>query len=330
MNEKMNARAGERIASDATAQGARADHTSAEDIRLLLKHHGRYHYSAITHRPQFEWPGKKRLAVYIGLNLEHFAFGEGLGAELAPGGPHPDVLNFSWRDYGNRVGVWRLIDLFDELALPVSVLVNSSIYHYCPEVMDAFRERKCEIVGHGRTNSERQGHLSEADERNLIKESTDTIVQAEGKRPTGWLGPWISQSTLTPDLLAEAGYEYLLDWCMDDQPVWFATRNGKRILSVPYPQELNDIPSIAGRKDSADQFANMIIDNFEEMLLQSRKQSLVMGIALHPYLVGQPYRLRHLRRALQAITARRDDIWITTAGDIARHVLTLPEGTIAK
>ncbi|MBX3551784.1 MAG: polysaccharide deacetylase family protein [Pseudolabrys sp.] len=324
MNDKTNAR----TTGETTAHGTRVDNATAKDIRLLLKHHGRYHYSAITRRPHFVWPGNKQLAVYIGLNLEHFAFGEGLGAELAPGGPHPDVLNFSWRDYGNRVGVWRLIDLFDELSLPVSVLVNSSIYHYCPEVMDAFRERGCEIVGHGRTNSERQGQLSEAEERDLIKESTDTIIQAEGKRPTGWLGPWISQSPLTPDLLAEAGYEYLLDWCMDDQPIWFATRNGKRILSVPYPQELNDIPSIAGRKDSADQFADMIIDNFEEMLLQSRKQSLVMGIALHPYLVGQPYRMRHLRRALQAIVARRDDIWITTAGEIARHVRTLPDGTI--
>lgn len=324
MSEKTNVR----TTGETTAQGKRADGTAAKDRQLLLKHHGRYHYSAITRRPHFAWPGNKQLAVYIGLNLEHFAFGEGLGAELAPGGPHPDVLNFSWRDYGNRVGVWRLIDLFDELSLPVSVLVNSSIYHYCPEVMDAFRERGCEIVGHGRTNSERQGQLSEAEERDLIKESTDTIIQAEGKRPTGWLGPWISQSPLTPDLLAEAGYEYLLDWCMDDQPIWFATRNGKRILSVPYPQELNDIPSIAGRKDSADQFADMIIDNFEEMLLQSRKQSLVMGIALHPYLVGQPYRMRHLRRALQAIVARRDDIWITTAGEIARHVRTLPDGTI--
>lgn len=330
MDDATNARTGKRVSSDTTAQTAHADSISGEEIRLLLKHHGRYNYSAIAHRLQFEWPNNKRLAVYIGLNLEHFAFGEGLGAELCPGGPHPDVLNFAWRDYGNRVGIWRLIDLFDELSLPVSVLVNSSIYHYCPEVMDAFRKRGSEIVGHGRTNSERQGHLSEAEERNLIREATDTIVQAEGKRPTGWLGPWISQSALTPDLLVEAGYDYLLDWCMDDQPVWFATRNGKRILSVPYPQELNDIPSIAGRKDSADQFANMIIDNFEEMLLQSKKQSLVMGIALHPYLVGQPYRLRHLRRALQAIVARRNDIWITTAGDIARYVQTLPEGIIAK
>jgi peptidoglycan/xylan/chitin deacetylase (PgdA/CDA1 family) len=149
-------------------------------------------------------------------NLEHFAFGEGLGAELAPGGPQPDVLNFAWRDYGNRVGVWRLLDLFDELALPASVLVNSSIYGYCPEVMAAVRARGDEVVGHGRTNSERQGILPEAEERALIAETTRVIAAAEGTLPKGWLGPWISQSRVTPDLLAEAGYGYVLDWCQDD------------------------------------------------------------------------------------------------------------------
>jgi len=293
-----------------------------------ISSHGRYGYSAIVNRPDFSWPGGKRLAVYIGLNLEHFTFGDGLGAELCPGGPHPDVLNYAWRDYGNRVGVWRLIDLFDELSFPVSVLANSSIYTYCPEVMDAFRSRRAEVVGHGRTNSERQGIMPEAHEQQLIAECTSVIAAAEGRPPAGWLGPWISQSHLTPDLLAEAGYGYLLDWCMDDQPIWFKTRNGGRILSVPYPQELNDIPSIVGRKDSGEQFAGMIVDNFEEMLEQSKKQSLVMGIALHPYLVGQPHRLRPLRRALQAIVTKRDDIWITTAGGIADYCRTLPEGII--
>lgn len=224
--------------------------------------------------------------------------------------------------------MWRLIDLFDELKLPLSVLANSSIYHYCPEVMDAFRARGDEVVGHGRTNSERQGVLSPADEQRLIEEATDVIARAEGRRPLGWLGPWISQSAVTPDLLAEAGYHYLLDWCMDDQPVWFSTRGGGRILSVPYPQELNDIPSIVGRKDSGEQFATMIADSFEEMLAQSTKQSLVMGIALHPYLVGQPHRLRPLRRALQAIVARRNDIWITTAGEIAAFSRALPDGIV--
>ncbi|KAF0132425.1 MAG: polysaccharide deacetylase, partial [Xanthobacteraceae bacterium] len=230
-----------------------------------LPSHGRYAYSAITRRPVYDWPGGRRLAVYFGINLEHFAFGTGLGAELAPGGPQPDVLNYAWRDYGNRVGVWRMIELFDALALPASVLVNSSIYGYCPEVMDAFRTRGDEVLGHGRTNSERQGVLDEMSEKALIDETTAAILAAEGRPPKGWLGPWISQSHVTPDLLAGSGYSYLLDWCQDDQPVWFATRDGGRILSVPYPQELNDIPAIVARKDSASQFADMIIDQFDEM-----------------------------------------------------------------
>jgi allantoinase len=285
----------------------------------VLPTHGRYAYSAITGRPLYNWPNGMRLAVYLGLNLEHFAYGEGLGAELAPGGPQPDVLNFAWRDYGNRVGVWRLLELLDELSLPASVLVNSSIYGYCPEVMDAVRARGDEVVGHGRSNAERQGVLPEDEERRLIREATDVIASFEGKPPAGWLGPWISESRITPDLLQEAGFRYLLDWCMDDQPVWMKTRNGGRILAVPYPQEINDIPSIVGRKDSAAQFADMIIGNFDEMLEQAKRQPLVMGIALHPYLVGQPYRLRELRRALRHIAARRNDIWFTTAGAIAAH-----------
>ncbi len=293
-----------------------------------LPSHGRYAYSAITRRPVYDWPGGKRLAVYLGVNLEHFAFGTGLGAELAPGGPQPDVLNYAWRDYGNRVGVWRMIELFDALAMPASVLVNSSIYGYCPEVMEAFRARGDEVLGHGRTNSERQGILDEAGEAALIAETTAVIAAAEGRTPKGWLGPWISQSAVTPDLLAENGYTYLLDWCQDDQPVWFTTRGGGRILSLPYPQELNDIPAIVARKDSASQFADMIIDQFDEMLEQSRAMPLVMGIALHPYIVGQPYRLRQLRRALAHIAARRDDVWLTTAGAVADHVAALPEGVV--
>ena len=131
----------------------------------LLRGHGPYAYSAIRHRPGYRWPSGAGLAVYIGLNLEHFAYGEGLGAELAPGGPQPDVLNYAWRDYGNRVGVWRLIDLFDALRLPASVLVNSSIYGHCPEAMAAFRARGDEVVAHGCTNSERQGVSGDHAER---------------------------------------------------------------------------------------------------------------------------------------------------------------------
>lgn len=282
---------------------------------IRLPTHDRYDYSTITDRPDYDWPGGKRLGVYIGLNLEHFAFGEGLGAELAPGGPQPDVLNYAWRDYGNRVGAWRMLELFETMDLPVSVLANSVMYDYAPDLMAAFSARGDEIVGHGRTNSERQSVLSPDDERALIAEATKVLTQAEGKAPKGWLSPWIAESPATPDLLKEAGYTYTLNWCMDDQPVWMRTEHGP-LLAIPYPQEANDIPSIVARKDGAAAFADILIDTFDEMLEQSTQQPLVMGIALHPYLVGQPYRLRHLRRALQHICARRDEIWITRSGAI--------------
>jgi peptidoglycan/xylan/chitin deacetylase (PgdA/CDA1 family) len=282
---------------------------------VTLPDHGRYAYQPITDRPDFRWPNGARLAVYLGLNLEHFAFGEGLGAELAPGGPQPDILNYAWRDYGARVGAWRMLDMLDALQMPATVLANSAMYDYAPQLMAACRARRYEVAGHGRTNSERQSVMSEADERAMIAAATRAITTAEGARPTGWLSPWIAESRVTPDLLAEAGYRYTLNWCMDDQPVWMTTRAGP-LLAIPYPQEINDIPAVVARKDGAAQFADMIVDNFDEMLEQARGQSLVMGIALHPYILGQPYRLRHLRRALTHIANRRGDIWLTRAGDI--------------
>ena len=290
---------------------------------MKLDKNRRYPYSAIINRPDYSWPNGSKLAVYIGLNIEHFAFGTGLGAQLVPGlGVGPDILNYSWRDYGNRVGVWRLASLFEELKFPVSLLVNTAIYDYCPEVIERFRDRGDEIVAHGRTNSETQDSLLEKDEFELIAETTKRITEEEGRPPEGWLGPWISETMKTPDILQENGYKYLLDWCHDDQPTWMKTRGGE-ILSVPYPQELNDIPSIMVRKNSAEQFAKIITDNFDEMLEQSRQQPLVMGIALHAYIVGQPFRLKHLRNALRHISRKREDIWFTTAGQIAAHARTM-------
>lgn len=283
---------------------------------MILPSHGRFPYSAIGDRRDFRWPGDARLACYLAINLEHFAFGEGDGAKLVPGHGEPDVLNWSWREYGNRVGVWRLLDLLDTLNLPSAVLVNSAIYDHCPAVPAAFRARGDEIVAHGRTNSERQGTMDEDEECALIAGATAAIVRAEGVRPSGWLGPWISQSRVTPDLLAERGYGYLLDWTTDDQPLWMSTRNGGRILSVPYPQELNDIPAIVARGETTEAFCRAVRDGFEEMLEQSARQPLVFAVALHPYIFGRPHRLRALRTVLQAI-ARRPGTWWTTPGAIA-------------
>jgi len=292
-----------------------------------LPGHERYPYSAITQRAGYDWPGGKRLAVYLGLNLEHFSFGEGLGAALGPASPHPDVLNHSWREYGNRVGAWRMLDLFETLKVPTGVILNTSMYDHAPELVEAFVKRGDEMIGHGHTNSHRQGTLAEAEERALLVSCRERIRQASGKAPRGWLSPWISESALTPDLLAEAGYRYTLNWCHDDQPTRFATRSGP-IWSIPYPQELNDIPMIMARQMDASDFCDMIVDNFDEMLEQSKGQPLVMGIAMHAYILGQPYRLRHLRRALQHIASTKN-AWITTPGAILDHVESLPAGVIA-
>ena len=294
----------------------------------MLPSHNRYPFSAIVDRPDYSWPGGKRLALYIALNVEHFAWGEPPGSDFSSVPLAPYHRSYAWRDYGNRVGIWRLLDLFDELKLPVTLLVNASVYDHCPQVLEPYRARGDEVVGHGRTNSQRQADLPEEEERRLIGEATETLTRHEGKAPRGWLGPWISQSTRTPDLLKEAGYSYMLDWHFDDQPMWFATRAGP-ILAVPYPcMEVNDSTAIIYRRASDTDFTIMMMDNFDEQLEQSRKQPLVYALSLHTFIVGQPFRLRQLRRALEHVAAHADDVWITRPGEIAEHVAGLPPGTV--
>jgi allantoinase len=294
----------------------------------VLPNHDRFDYQAIHERKTYRWPNGAGLAVYLGFNIEHFAFGEGLGAGIGPASPQPDVLNYSWREYGNRVGAWRCLELFESLGLPTAAIINTALYDHCPELVAAFVARGDEIVGHGHSNAERQGILNEASERALLTHCRDRIVKESGQTPAGWLSPWISESFVTPDLLAETGYQYTLNWCHDDQPNRMKTRNGSSLWAVPYPQELNDIPMIIARQIDGKDFAQMIIDQLDEMLDQSRADNsapLVMGIALHPYIVGQPYRLRHLRRALQQVAAARDrgEVWITTPGKIFTHASSI-------
>jgi allantoinase len=292
-----------------------------------LPTHGRFAYRPITRRPDYSWPGGTRLAVYLGFNIEHFAFGEGLGAMIGPPSPQPDVLNYSWREYGNRVGAWRCLELFDQLALPAGALINTALYDHCPELVAACVARGDELVGHGHSNAERQGTLAEDAERDLLLMCRERMRADSGQSVQGWLSPWISESTVTPDLLAETGYRYTLNWCHDDQPMRMQTRSGQALWAVPYPQELNDIPMIVARQMDARDFTQMIVDQCDEMLQQSREQPLVMGIALHPYLMGQPYRLRHLRTALSHIARARDagQLWVATPGAICAHVQALAD-----
>jgi peptidoglycan/xylan/chitin deacetylase (PgdA/CDA1 family) len=293
----------------------------------MLKTHGRYDYSALPARADYSWPGGKRLAIHFSLNVEHFAFGEGLGNDYAAPHPHPNTRSFAWRDYGNRVGAWRLLELAEKYRLPFALLANSELYDYCPELVKAFSGRGDEIVGHGRTNAERQADMTLEQERRCIAEATETIRRHEGKAPRGWLAPYISQTAESLDLLSEAGYRYMMDWPLDDQPVWFRTRH-RPILSVPYAHDMNDSLEMVTRRTPSLAWCANLTDQFDEMLEESQRRSLVMPIVLHSFILGHPYRLRQFRRVLEHMLTRRDDVWLTRPGEISAYIETLPPGVV--
>lgn len=295
----------------------------------MLPKQTRYGASAITGRADYSWPEGKRLAFWIAINIETFGFRSGVGPDPVMIGSPQTHRNYAWRDYGNRVGVWQLFDLFDEMGLPTSCLVNSYLYDEYPEIFERIRARGDAIVGHGRTNAEWQNGMWEDDERRLITDATATIESHEGQAPRGWLGPGSVESSVTPDLLKEAGYEYVLDWPCDDQPIWLDTRAGK-ILSVPYPFELNDIGQIVFRHHTAREFCDMLVDQFDEMVRQSVDRPLVCCVSLHTYIAGQPFRLAPLRKALQHIIEHqdRDRVWFTHSDAIAEHCYSLEPGII--
>ncbi|CAM5305066.1 peptidoglycan/xylan/chitin deacetylase (PgdA/CDA1 family) [Aquamicrobium terrae] len=279
-------------------------------------------YSPIENRPDFTWPEGKRLAVYVALCVEHFSYGSGMGLPYSPGLQHPNSYNWGWREYGNRVGGFRLARLFDDYGLPLAILLNTACYDHCPELLEVFRKRGDEFVAHGHTNSEHPNGMSREEEAAVIDRVTRLIGENEGSPPKGWMSPGAHPSANTEDLLKERGYRYTLDWPMDDQPCWLETKHGP-LMSVPYPHEVNDVPMIVLHDGTGSAFADMAIDNLEEMLLQSRDQPLVYGITIHTFIVGQPFRLRQFRRVLDKLNEHRDQIWFTTPGRVHDHYAAL-------
>lgn len=294
---------------------------------MQLPHHARYDHVPLPKRPTYEWPNGTRLALVVCNNIEQFAYRRGLGSDSAQPGAVQNQRNYAWRDYGNRVGLWYLLELLDQLDIPCAHNINSAVIDACPEIVPALLARGDELVGHGRTNAERQDTLWEEDERRLIVDSRDALARAAGRPPEGWMGPYIAESTVTLDLLKEAGFRYVMDWPADDQPFWMRTRSGP-ILSVPYSIEINDSPAMVFRQHSAREFAEAMIDQFDELLEQSVKYPLVCSIVLHPFVIGQPYRMRAFRSAMTHILAQRDRLWVTRPAELARYVTDLPPGIV--
>ncbi|ADP81632.1 polysaccharide deacetylase family protein [Pseudofrankia inefficax] len=274
----------------------------------------RYDYDPITSPSPGSWPGGRRLAVYVAIGVEDYRAGEGHVEDLLPDVPAPDLVNGAWRDYGNRVGVFRLLDRLGSLGIPPTLLLNTQVYDAAPAVTDAARAAGAELVGHGISNSDSLADLPAGQERDYLDAVAGRIEKEEGARPGGWSSPWLTHTPDTIDLLAATGYRYLLDLRADDRPFWLRTTTGP-LLSIPYALELNDSSSVIGRHVDASTFADMIVDEFDE-LLAAGDGPLVMSIVLHSFISGVPFRLRQVTRALAHLAARRDRAWLARPGDI--------------
>lgn len=273
-------------------------------------------YSHITARTPFRWPNGAGLALYVAVGVEHYRLGGGHVENILEGVPQPDHVNTAWRDYGNRVGGFRLLDRLAERGVRPAVLLNTDAYDTAPELLQAARDAGAEMVAHGTSNSDCLADMAPHEERAYVQAVAERMRAVEGMAPRGWSSPWLAHTDNTFDALAGAGYEYLLDLRMDDQPVTVPTASSP-LLAIPYALELNDSSTMVGRRASAQDFAQMVIDEFDELLGASSQQAVVMSVVLHTFVSGVPFRLRALTRALDHILAHQDRIWLATPGEIA-------------
>lgn len=277
-------------------------------------------YSALPSRPTGSWPNGARLALWVAVGVESYRPDEGMTEDILPRGAAPDLVNAAWRDYGNRVGVFRLFDRLAGIGIRPAMLLNTNVYHEAPEVLAAARAVGAEIVGHGRSNSDSLTALPAGTEAAYVAEVASRIAAEEGAAPGGWSSPWLAHTPTSLESLSAAGYRYLLDLRLDDQPVWLKTEAG-RILAIPYAAELNDSTTMIGRQMDAQGFADMIRDEAEDLLMS--KQPVVMSVVLHSFISGQPWRLRPVAKALTEIAAM-DGVWCTTPSEIHSAVLANP------
>jgi len=274
--------------------------------------HERLDYSAMPERAPLAWPGGARLALWVAPNIEHYEY---LPQQVRvrdpwPRVPHPDILGYGLRDYGNRVGVWRLMEVFDRYRLPCTVSLSLAVLDMYPDIAEAMLKRGWEFMSHGLYNTRYHWGMGEDEERAAIAECQAIHRRHTGRSLTGWFSPAASNTVRTPDLVAEAGMSYLCDLYHDDQPTPIHVRQGE-LFSLPYSMEIND--SIAWRRGmEAEAFAQKIRDEFDTLYAEGGR---VMNIAVHPFIMGQPHRIEHLAQALDYILGH-SGVWCATGAEI--------------
>jgi peptidoglycan/xylan/chitin deacetylase (PgdA/CDA1 family) len=298
------------------ASGLASGTAFAQTLGRSVRRADRYDDSFIFERKPFTWPGNKTLAVWIAPNVEVWRYDSPAGQAVSPnnGNIVPDVVNYAWREYGMRVGLWRIADILDAAGVKATVALNSAVVEAHPKAVDEMKKRGWEFMGHGITNSENLAGLNPDKERELIQTALKTIEQATGRRPRGWLGSGLTETGNTLDILAEEAIIYCGDWNNDDQPYPMKVRKGS-MFSIPYCMEINDIPLFIRKGYTGEQYLQSVIDQFDTLYADSAKQPRVLGIPLHPMITGQPLRIKYLERALAHIK-QRDQVWFATGSEI--------------
>jgi peptidoglycan/xylan/chitin deacetylase (PgdA/CDA1 family) len=292
------------VAGSATPAAAQPA-VSAQDRPIRAgQPHPFYDYSAISKRPKLKWPNGARVAVFIVPNVEHWDVKDDKG--------HMDVRNEPRNDYGLRVAIWRLFEIFGDRGIRTTIALNASVCRFYPEIIAAFKQRGDELMGHGMTNSERLDTLTPAAAAAVVRNAVQTIRSSTGEPVRGWLGPGLAEADGTLDALKAAGLEYVCDWgAADDQP--FRMKNG--LYAVPYTLDINDIGLIDRQGTPASQFGAYIVDAFDTLYREGEDQARVLPIALHPFLIGAPHRAPHLAKALDYIRGH-DRVWFARGGEI--------------
>ena len=273
----------------------------------------RFDYSPIIDRPVIKWPNNARVAVWVAPNMEWYEYT-----------PHsrptqPDVASYSYRDYGNRVGFWRMLEVTDKHDIRCCVCLNGAVLDHCPEIRDAMVKRNWDYMAHGFYNTRPITAYSIEEERTYWRDMIATVKKHTGKQLKGRLGAGGGNTVNTPDLMAEFGLIYHTDWLMDDQPFPLKVKNGARFIHVPYSYQINDA-IVPGQNRDAAYFAQMIKDQFDVLYEEGAESGKVMCISLHPYWIGKPHRAKYLDEALGYIRSH-DQVWHTTADDIADYYM---------
>ena len=281
----------------------------------------RVDYSPIIDRPIIKWPNGARVALWISPNVEHYEYMPDDDAARTPWSrtPFPDVQQYSYRDYGNRVGFWRMLETLDKYNIRSCVSLNVAVLEHFPEIRDAMVERNYDYMSHGIYNTRYLYTYTEEQEREFYRDTIETLKLHTGKQLKGMLGPAISGTERTPDLMAEAGLIYHTDWMHDDQPVPIKVKSGK-LISVPYSIELNDSSLLRDNHYEGDYFARICKAQFDQLYKEGAASGRVMCIALHPFLIGQPHRIKYLDEILSHIMSH-DGVWQTTADEIADYYI---------